>query len=914
MNLRSEIGSALVLTLLFIMLLTTMSTAMYLYSTKQSIFADTNYTAVASAYVADAGIEHGKALLATRDKMLNQYGQNPSDNKVGRDDFPVILPMSLPFGQYATGPGGERLTDGKQGVGTYSIRIDGAFSEVLDFDLELVRDVGFPQTRLKYGDWNRRNRLLPGKTLQVQVRQGIEVVNSLKYHYLSDEIILGQESGTVKYNPFLSNIINPFIGNDILLELNRTKIKADSYDDTLSEVRDAWGNSLVLFPNDRALDHRNEESVITAPAEGISALFFSIEPDKPFATYVLSIVNRNPALQPDVKVELTYMNSNTGSNNTITVAENLDWVDGNNSAFAILDFSFDDATETKNWRRVGIGAHPLVGTGAGDDAFSIIMDVTGTLDQGGVQISVTRGIPGDISVGLRMRTEGMPWNCWFPDYPSCPGSGSYYELMELGQNEDHVSVNLTPQVMNLGYKTRIRVNELYTISSTGNVETSLETRSLMATPVSFLDYARFSKYRIRFDSGGMVGGKVYCQQRIELIGPLSTYFYDDVLTSQVIRHPEFGEFPLDGQFYEKVPLIDFPPLADVQQFFNANASNAWVIGAPYSTDHFDIFLGNYGYVKTQAGDTFWGFDFSVTPPIYQQPDPNIMLSDSYSYRAGWVPGANEPATTVLPENFNGLIIVNGNAHVWGKLHGRSLTIVARGDIYIEREILMGTDELNPSSPVSAMSTGQGMPVNLALISLRNDGFGNFDGDIYISENAPRILVVNSSLMAFAGSIVTEDNDEGPPGSGNIDQIDTDKSHKYAIPKWSNTFNCYTWDYTNNLPSDGYAFDLNDDGRLTRGLDFQPHELPRIELGGWDEKKIVNDDYVWYLKLIGSLIDQNGAAFYNYAARGRKTSPVHQNGITRNFRYNPSIRINTPPLVPMPINALKILEIDHALYY
>ena len=911
MNVRSENGSALVLTLLFIMLLTTMSTAMYLYATKQSLFADANYTTVASAYVADAGIEHGKALLATRDKVLNDYGNNPGDNKVDRDDFPVTLPMSLPFGQYATGASGERITDGKQGVGTYTIRIDGAFSEILDFDLEFARDVGFPESSLKYGDWNKRNRLLPGKTLQVQVRQGIEVVNSLKYHYLDDDIILGQEPGTLKYNPILSNIINPFLGSDILLELNRTNIKAEVYEDTLLEVRDAWGNSLVLFPNNRALSGgRNEESLITAPAAGESALFFSLEPDKPFATYVLSVVNVNPEQQPDVKVELFYHDSDTITDKSLLVADSSDWNDGRVATFAILDFSFDDSTGTKNWRRVSSGFHSLVGTGAGDDPYSLIMDVTGTLDQGGVKIAVTRGIPGNIDVALRMRTEGMEPDCWFPDYPSCPGSGYYYDVMELANNADHISANLTPQVMNLGYKNRIRVNELYTISSTGNVETSLETRSLMATPVSFLDYAQFSKYRIRFDGGGMVGGKVYAHHRIELFGPQPTYFYDDVLTSDVVSQPEFGEFPLGGQFYEKVPLIDFPPLEDIHKFFNSNSANAWVIGSPYSTDHFDIFLGNYGHVKTQAGDAYWGFNFSTSPATYTQPDSVMSDSDSYSYRDGWVPGANEPVTTVLPENFNGLIIVNGNAHVWGKLHGRSLTIVARGDITIEREILTGTDELNSSSPEGAMSSGEGMPVNLALIALRHDGFGEFDGNIYISEYAPRIMLIESSLIAFAGNIVTEDRDEG---SGGIDQIDLDKSHKYAIPRWSNTYNCYIWQYVDNLPSGGYAFDLNDDGRLTNGPDFQPTGLPWIEIGGWNENKIYTEDYVWYLKLVGTLIDRDGAVFYNYGARGRKTDSFRQNGITRNLRYDPSIRINSPPLIPMPINTLKILEIDHALY-
>jgi hypothetical protein len=913
MNVRSENGSALVLTLLFIMLLTTMSTAMYLYATKQSIFADAQYTTVASSYVADAGVEHGKALLATRDILLNTYGQNPSDNKVDRDDFPVILPMSPPFGQFSMEADGERITDGKQGVGTYSIRIDGAFSEIVDFDVELQRDAGFQATALKYGDPSRCNRLLPGKTLQVQVRQGIEVVNAYKYHYLDDNIILGQDPGTLRYNPMLANIINPFIGDDVTFEINRTNIKAEEYKDTPRETRDAWGNSLLLFPNDLAAsDKRNEERLIDLPKTGTDALFFTPEPFKAYATYIVHVRNLNPASQGDVQVELFYQDSVTGMNSSIVIASPSDWSGGMESTYTLLDFS-NDGGWSRDW--ILNTDHPINGSGAGTTGNSIVMDVTGTLIHGGIQVTVSRGIPGEIDVGLRMRTEGMASYCWFPDYPNCPGMGAYYPLMTMEPSVDNKTINLTTDLMSLGHKNRIRVNELYTISSTGNVETSVETRAVMATPISFLDYARFSQYRILIPQGTMYGGKVYCQERIELRGPVKSYFYDDVLTSSDVHSPEYGEFPLGGQFYENVPLIEFPPLEDVHAFFAANSSNAWIIGSPYSTQHYDLFLGNYGHVQTQVSNTFWGFDFTGTSPVYHQPDPSIMNSDCYSYRDGWSPGGLEPSTTTLPEDFNGLIIVNGNVHVWGKLHGRSLTIVARGDIFIEREILMGTDILDPDSPGNAMSSNMGMPVNLALIALHDDGFGEFDGDIYLSENTPRIMKIESALMAFAGHIMTEDNDHGPGDPGDAYLIDTDHSHKFAIPQWSNMYNCYIWNYQENLPADGISYDLNDDGRLTDGRDYNFDELPRIELGEWNEKSIVQSDYIWYLMLVGSFIDRDGAAFGNYAARGGTTAVAgYRNGITRNFRYDPSMRINMPPLIPMPQNTLKILERDHAYYY
>ncbi len=248
MKLGSQNGSALVLTLLFIMLLTTMSTAMYLYSTKQSLFADSEYTTVAATYIADAGIEHGKALLARKDILLNTYGQNPADNRVERDDYPVILPMSHELGQIETNALGERITDGKQGVGSYSLRIDAAFSEIIDFNVELLRTTGFDT--LKFGDMTKINRLLPGKQLKLQIRQGIEVVNAYEFSYLNPRIMLGQDSGIPRYELDLSNIINPFIGDPITLELNRSDIEDDRFELNPSNIRDAFGNKLVLFPND----------------------------------------------------------------------------------------------------------------------------------------------------------------------------------------------------------------------------------------------------------------------------------------------------------------------------------------------------------------------------------------------------------------------------------------------------------------------------------------------------------------------------------------------------------------------------------------------------------------------------------------------------------------------------------------
>lgn len=900
MKFGSESGSALVLTLLFIMLLTTMSTAMYLYSTKQSLYADSEYTTVAASYVADAGLEHGKALLARQDPMLNTYGQNPGDNVLDRDDYPVILPMSAELGEFETNSMGERITDGKQGVGNYSLRIDAAFAEIVDFDIQLQRTTGFAPSDLSFGLPARLNRLLPGKILQMQIRQGIEVVNAYKLSYLSDDVFFGQTSGTLNYQLDMTNIINPFLGEPITLEINRTRILADTFTDTPRNIRDAWGNSLVLFPND--WDTRNYEKLITSNKTGTDALFFTAEPNKALAAYILEIENLDPSSQTDLQVTLIYRDQTTGIVGS-TIIGGI-WT-GGPKHFALLDFS-NDGGLCKDWRLDNITPHPIVGSGPTLNDTSIIMEVTSTDWFSGAHISLTRGIPGDINLGLQMRCEGMPEGCWFPQYPDCGSASGYQPMMTLAADQESILYDMTREMMNLGHKAKLRVNELYTISATGNVESASETRTLLVSPSSFLDYARFSMAnRIRLEAGSMVGGRLYSVGRIEL--PSTVYFYDDVYTSDLVVNPANAQFLRDGQLHENVALIEFPAYNSIETFYNANAGKAWVIGTPFSSTHYDLFLGNYGHVNTQASSEFYGFDFSESGPVYREPGGNIMNSDNYSYRTGWSPGALGPPTTMLSEDFNGLIIVNGNVHIWGKLHGRSLTIFARGDIYIEREVLMGTDELDPASPEEAMSTSEGMPVHLALVALKGDSFGDYTGDILLSENCPRIMTVQASLLAFAGTLSCEDDDAA--GSVPAD-IDADKSHKFARYQWIDALNVYDWQYTNASPLAGW--DLNNDGRLSDAQDFVVGELPRIELGDWNENQLAFDDQVWYLQVIGSYISYTSGGPRHYTARGMMTG-TGRNGNTTNYRYDPSIRINAPPLLPVPNNALRILEWDHALY-
>jgi len=903
---KSERGSALVLTLLFIMLLTTMSTAMYLYATRQSMFADSKYTQIAATYVADAGIERGKGLLIQQDMMLNTFGQNPGDGIISRDDYPVILPISENIGRYDTTGTGERITDNKQGVGTYSLRIDAAFSEIVDFDVSLERDVGFNPAALTYGAGSSINRILPGKIVKLLVRQGIEVVDKYEISYLDEGIQINQLSGSTSYNPIdIANIINPFLGDDITIELNRTDINTLGTSDFNS--KDAWGNRLVLFPNNHGPGNPNLLRYINGNYLGANSKFFYVRSNASFAAYIMKIENLDYVNQNDITITLHYTLAGVPQSTVVCNASH--WSGSTDGVlYAMFDFSYD-GDPCRFWTTDST-LPPVAGvTGIRMEISSPGGNWVPQSLGGGINVTLTRGIPGEIRMGLRMRTEGMEMGCWWPEYPDCGSSSNYEPVITLPENSSSATYNLTPEMMNLGHHSRISVNELYTITSTGNVEDASESRELQVSPVSFLDYARFTQTRLTLAPGSMFAGKVYCQARIELppTGPGSdVYFFDDVITSSQIINPGSAKFPLNsGELIENYPLIEFPELDDVRRFYVNNSGNAWVIGSSHNLREYDLFLGNYDYVKTAVENKFWGLDFSNTPAVYREPDADILNSESYSYRTGWTPGALGPNTTTLPPNFNGLIIVNGDCHVWGTLHGQSVSIVARGDIIIEREIIMGTDDLDPLSPEAAMSTKEGMPVHLNMLPLRYTP-GNYDGDFLLSKNCPRIMRVESGLMAFAGALTTEDNDWDPSN------LDADNSHPYAFPVMAPGANYYNWTTTSTWNT-GTPYDLNDDGRLTDGLDFNTDELPRIELGAWNEKYIRSSEDIWYLMLIGPFIDRDGSAAGHFAVRGTMNIPGGRNGTTRNYRYDPSIRINAPPFVPVPENSLKIMDWDPEVY-
>ncbi len=937
-------GSALVLTLLFILLLTTMSTGLFLYANKQSLYADDTYTSLAAGYVSEAGLERGKSLLARRDLALDKTG----DREIEEDDFPVIFDESSDIGRYDRNPvNGEIIRDNKQGVGTYSLRIDGAFPEQIEMKFQLVRHVlPFEQARIVYPHGvtiDDIKPLLPFKDMRIRLRQGIEMINDYQLDITKTAIIDYQLAHQTIYQPItLFNYMNPYSEAHFFLDMMVTRIDMDhDY-----KQYDRWGNRLVIFPHEDlpvsgvgGCPECRDAHIEAEELKDESALAFKIPVGHENSVYLLQV--DNPELSPNLEIDIFYYDGL--QNRRQTIIPQSSWSAGRTQAYALLDFS----GACSAWRKNQL--HDLADNLTGDDWMIIEMDGNAPT---GMYLRIVRGVNDQLNLGYRARTENMYSTCqedmsgnpdpdsvsccWYPDWPECVnlGSNNYQPALELDsalvppyntREKTYAVTPLNEMLMELGRDNRIRIDEMYTITSTGNVEKASENRQLVVAPVSYMDYARFTESRIRIGGNSVFSGKVYAQGRIELAGTCT--FFGDVYTSQGIVDDELATLCGDVDLHTYVPVQTLPSASLITELTTKANQGGWHYTG--STPLY-LYLGNYDYLPDPGPRS--GFHFIESGGIviaeYLPPQSvNFPMGDR-PYRSTYVPD-DAPTVNLLnnPErDFNGLIVVDGDVHVWGKLHGRSLTILAKGDIYIEREIIMGTDKIASSTP--DLSRGQGQPVHLGLIAAYSQG-GNLRGDIILSENCPRIMQVQAALMCF-GTMKMEDTDyEHPSDAGDID---LDNSHLHHYKYYNPIAGRYEWAYKTSgllageqpaLRTPIGPFDINNDGRLSLppypegdcGENFNQLDPAQIDLGIWNESDLTMQHEVWYVGIIGPIIVANSNRnLGHYEARSAvgNNGGYENPGITRCFRYDPSIRITPPPLFPLPNRSLKILEVTDAV--
>ncbi len=934
-NMGNMQGSALVLTMLFILLLSTMSMGMYLYSRQQETYSSSNYKMVAADYIAFAGLDFGKRLLASRfepNNLIDTLGNH--NGWVDRDDFPFVQPGWTEVGT-------DSFHGANEGKGIYSTRIDEYHAENVEMKMKLSLDynyilsnldtsVGAPAGKINkiYGFSNCHVRLL--RDGEVINEQDFNVHHNILTNYL-------QVPASTDYIWYFDNVLNPYAGNKFKFQLCKTPLDPNAVPNFYGEF-DKFENLMYLYPNDLPF------------CDSISDCGSSILiTNRAFASHggadnpIILPDRRNPGSEPyyivhvrdtnhqNIEVRFHYSLSGSPAVNTATVIPGGSWTPGETDRYAILDFNNMHA----NWVRPNIDSDPatygVLGLHSSDlNQYKYIVEVYTT--SGGIpqpfSFTISRGVNVPVSLSYRMRTEKMmddcpghnpssPGCCWYPDWDgsSCTPSNNYAPLVTLGETDAFgESIDLESPLISLDREHTLTMDEFYTITATGNVDRASRTQQLTLAPLSFLDYARFVEHRLSIAEGATFTGKIYAQSRIELpnlpgaTAPIN--FYDDVYTSSVFMDPKgLAVFHGDATYHTHYKFLELPDRRTVRAKMESLANNGGLV-LPTTGTITDIFLGNYDY-RYNNGQRY-GFDFYDSNPIdnidesvYRPPDANFRTEDyPYPIESYTPPGGSTINLAVGTQQFNGVVYVNGNVRVWGKLSGRSLTIVANGDIYINREILMGTDIVDIYGSGPPRCVGEGSPVHLGLIACpRNHG-----GNIIISKDCPRIMRIEAALMAFGGEWKVEDIDVSPVPPGATypaAYLDADHSHRH--------YQLYWRDQITPPPASGIAginsdwscewppepqgrVDINDDGRLESNV-----------LGGWDETNITNQ-YLWLLTIIGPVITSrpgNPTLFEMRQMSSTYGSP--HIGNTRVYRYDPSIHINPPPFFPMPEHSLEMLE-------
>ena len=225
------------------------------------------------------------------------------------------------------------------------------------------------------------------------------------------------------------------------------------------------------------------------------------------------------------------------------------------------------------------------------------------------------------------------------------------------------------------------------------------------------------------------------------------------------------------------------------------------------------------------------------------------------YNGAFVP---DPTTgdPLLRDDFNGIIFYEGDGSVRGTMDGisgRSLTIWATDDIFIEGNIITGYTGFDP---VTRVANGTGFPVNLGLVA---------KDYVYIGA-VNRIARIDAVLMAV-------DN--------NWRVWDTALSAHPAAPIGN--------------------YDLDQDGIV--GESPVNHD-PAVGTG-WDEViTAANRNDTWVLNINGPIITYNGGSAYPWNAGSVLSAAT---GPTRRYNYDLDVTDYPPPCFPVPLN----LWVDHA---
>lgn len=246
----------------------------------------------------------------------------------------------------------------------------------------------------------------------------------------------------------------------------------------------------------------------------------------------------------------------------------------------------------------------------------------------------------------------------------------------------------------------------------------------------------------------------------------------------------------------------------------------------------NLSLFNFFDLTTVPGDTVIAYDGNPIP--HPQHFPNPM---KYS-------------------EFNGMVVVVGDAYVSGTMDGKSahpMTIFAKDDLIVIGNIITGHRGWDE---VTGLPTGSGDPVNLGLVA---------EDYVEMGIGTPRVLRVDAALFSRTNTW------RGTGGTSSTDH-----------PKLGNG-----------------AYDLDLDG-ITGESPVNHDPIPG---DGWDEviDTATEQTDTWVLNINGPIITKFGGSAYPW---NEATVLANADGPTRRYNYDLDMTAYPPPCYPVPLNLWK----------
>jgi hypothetical protein len=387
----------------------------------------------------------------------------------------------------------------------------------------------------------------------------------------------------------------------------------------------------------------------------------------------------------------------------------------------------------------------------------------------------------------------------------------------------------------------------FTIISEGSVRGARRRVKAELVKESFLKFARFvastgTGYGCRDD----VEAELYVGGNLN-IATCSTEervrFLEHVWVTGQVNNQAGGDF-MQGytEFAPEIDLqnsVDFDEIADVARGTAAESACE--------------FIGNRGFFLDPPswdpiGITATGGELDLS--LFDFYDTTTVPGDTTITYNGFSCINTGTGLAMKLSEFNGVLFFEDDAHVRGTANGvsgRSLSIYARDDVYVEGDIITGTTGFDP---ITRAPTGAGDPVNIGLI-----------GQYYVYlGDVPQIIQVDAAIMAVRRNWRARNPSLAAHPPVLVGPVDLDM--------------------------DGIA------GETPVNHDPDPGT-------GWDEMNLTADH--WVLNLNGPLITYDGASAVPWSSG---TVEAAASGPTWKYRYDHDVREFPPPCFPDPLNYWK----------